>query len=380
MSTGFKVEKETKKAFDPMLLYIIILLLGIGLTFLFSASYPNALRLGKEPDFFLKRQLVMVILGIAGAVVFISMPVEKIRKTVPIFLISSLILSLAVLFAGDEIQGARRWIIFFGHSFQPSELVKVAVVLYLASVFSKKEDKIEELYTISHPAVVVVVFSVMIFAQNDFSTAMFLIFLSGSMFFIAGVRIRYFFSAIIAAIPFMLILIMSKEHRVKRLIAFIDPEKDPVGVGYQIIKAKAALVSGGIWGSGIGNGLKKFGTLPEAHSDFIFAVIGEETGFIGVFIIIVLFAVFAARGYAVSRYCGRSGDRFGYFLGFGITTSILYQALMNLAVVSGAVPATGIPLPFFSHGGSSMLVTLLMCGILLNISKKYQSNRDNWNE
>ena len=351
MLSGFQVEKETRKKIDPVLFYIILLLLGIGLTFLFSSSYPNAIRLGKNPDYFLKRQLVMVGAGLIGALFFAGIPVEKLKKSVPYFLIISFILSVAVITAGKEIQGAKRWLIFAGHSFQPSELVKISVILYIASVFSKKHDKIGELYTVSHPAVVVAAFALIIFAQNDFSTAMFLIFVSGAMFFIAGVKIRYFFSSVIAAVPFLLILILSKEHRVKRLIAFIDPEKDPVGVGYQIIKAKAALVSGGLWGSGIGNGVKKFGTLPEAHSDFIFAVVGEETGFIGIFIIIILFAVFAVRGYAVSREREVNGDHFSSFLGFGITTSILYQALMNMAVVSGVVPATGIPLPFFSHGG-----------------------------
>lgn len=380
MLSGFQVEKETRKKIDPVLFYIILLLLGVGLTFLFSSSYPNAIRLGKNPDYFLKRQLVMVGAGLIGALFFAGIPVEKLKKSVPYFLIISFILSVAVITAGKEIQGAKRWIIFAGHSFQPSELVKISVILYIASVFSKKHDKIGELYTVSHPAVVVAVFALIIFAQNDFSTAMFLIFVSGAMFFIAGVKIRYFFSSVIAAVPFLLILILSKEHRVKRLIAFIDPEKDPVGVGYQIIKAKAALVSGGLWGSGIGNGVKKFGTLPEAHSDFIFAVVGEETGFIGIFIIIILFAVFAFRGYAVSREREVNGDHFSSFLGFGITTSILYQALMNMAVVSGVVPATGIPLPFFSHGGSSMLVTLIMCGMLLNISKNYQNEKENYNE
>ena len=380
MLSGFQVEKETRKKIDPVLFYIILLLLGIGLTFLFSSSYPNAIRLGKNPDYFLKRQLVMVGAGLIGALFFAGIPVEKLKKSVPYFLIISFILSVAVITAGKEIQGAKRWLIFAGHSFQPSELVKISVILYIASVFSKKHDKIGELYTVSHPAVVVAAFALIIFAQNDFSTAMFLIFVSGAMFFIAGVKIRYFFSSVIAAVPFLLILILSKEHRVKRLIAFIDPEKDPVGVGYQIIKAKAALVSGGLWGSGIGNGVKKFGTLPEAHSDFIFAVVGEETGFIGIFIIIILFAVFAFRGYAVSREREVNGDHFSSFLGFGITTSILYQALMNMAVVSGVVPATGIPLPFFSHGGSSMLVTLIMCGMLLNISKNYQNEKENYNE
>ncbi len=380
MLSGFQIEKETGKNIDPVLFYIIILLLGTGLTFLFSSSYPNALRLGKSPEFFLKRQLLMVGAGIIGAVFFAGIPVEKIRKSIPVFLIVSLLLSLAVLAVGRNIQGARRWLVIAGHSFQPSELVKISVILYVAGVLSKKYDSIDKLYTVSHPAVVVAGFALLIFGQNDFSTAIFIIFVGCAMFFIAGVKIRYFFSAFIAVVPFLLILIMSKEHRVKRLIAFINPEKDPAGVGYQMIKAKAALVSGGLWGSGIGNSVKKFGTLPEAHSDFIFAVVGEETGFIGVFIIIILFTVFAVRGYAVSLERGRKGDYFSSLLGFGITTCIFYQALMNMAVVSGVVPATGIPLPFFSHGGSSMLVTLLMCGMLLNISKNYNNKKDVYNE
>ena len=380
MHSGFQVEKEPGKKIDPVLFYIILLLLGTGLTFLFSSSYPNAMRLGKAPEYFLKRQLFMAGAGILGAVFFAAVSIDKIKKSIPLFLIASLILSLAVLTVGSEIQGAKRWLVFAGHSFQPSELVKISVILYIAGVFSKKYDKIDQLYTVSHPAVVVAAFALMIFGQNDFSTAMFLIFVAGAMFFIAGVKLKYFFSAFIAVIPFMLVLILSKEHRVKRLIAFINPERDPAGVGYQIIKAKAALVSGGLWGSGIGNGVKKFGTLPEAHSDFIFAVVGEETGFIGVFIIIILFTVFAVRGYAVSLERAKDGDHFSSLLGFGITTGILYQALMNMAVVSGVVPATGIPLPFFSHGGSSMLVTLLMCGMLLNISKNYHEKKDVYDE
>ena len=192
MLSGFQIEKETGKKIDPVLFYIMMLLLGTGLTFLFSSSYPNALRLDKAPEYFLKRQLVMVGAGIIGAAVFAAVPIEKLKKSVPFFLILSFILSLAVLTAGREIQGARRWIVLAGHSFQPSELVKISVVLYISSVFAKKYNKIDELYTVSHPAVVVAVFALMIFAQNDFSTAMFLILVSSSMFFIAGVKIRYF--------------------------------------------------------------------------------------------------------------------------------------------------------------------------------------------
>jgi len=372
MSGSFIVEKENKRSCDFFLVLIIILLLGIGLAFLFSSSYPNALRLNKSPEYFFLRQIFIVILGILGALVIINIPIEMIKKYVFILVILSFLLSLFVLLIGKDIQGARRWIIVGSRSFQPSEIVKLALILYLADILSKKEDRLNNLYTLSHPVMVVILFSFLTFVQNDFSTAIFLIFISAALFFVAGVKYRYFLSGIIAATPFLLIILFSREHRVKRIIAFLNPESDPAGVGYQIIKAKDALSSGGFWGKGIGSGTKKLGTLPEAHSDFIFASVGEEVGFIGIFLIITLFVLFAIRGYLITLRCA---DRFSFYVAFGITTSIFYQSIMNMAVVSGAVPSTGIPLPFFSHGGSSIFVTLLMCGILLNLSRYFKTEK-----
>lgn len=366
MAGNFIVEKESRRCCDPLLLAVMALLVGIGLTFLFSASYPNALRLSKSPEYFFFRQAVMVLLGGGLALLLAALPVEAIKKGVFAVVLVSIVLSIAVLLMGRDIQGARRWIVVGSRTFQPSELVKLAIILYLADVLSRKEEKLDDFYTLSHPIVMILLFAFLTFAQNDFSTSIFLVFVGASLLFVAGVKFRYLFSGVLAILPFLLVILFSREHRVKRLIAFFDPEKDPSGVGYQIIKAKDALVSGGFWGRGIGSGVKKFGTLPEAHSDFIFAVIGEEAGFIGIFIVIALFAVFAARGYMITF---RSSDRFCFYAGFGITTSIFYQAIMNMAVVSGAIPATGVPLPFFSHGGSSILVTLVMCGILLNMSR-----------
>jgi cell division protein FtsW len=350
----------------------VILLLGIGLAFLFSSSYPNALRLNRAPDYFFLRQLTTVVLGILCVLVIANVPIKTIQKYVFILVIVSLLLSFFVLIVGKDIQGARRWLIFGSRGFQPSEMVKLALILYLADILSKKEDKLNNLYTLSHPVVAVLVLSVLTFLQNDFSTAVFLIFISAALFFVAGVKYRYFLAGIAAVTPFLLILLFSREHRIKIIIAFINPESDPAGVGYQIIKAKDALSSGGFWGKGIGSGTKKLGTLPEAHSDFIFASIGEEVGFIGIFLIISLFVLFAVRGYFITF---RSTDRFSFYAAFGITTSIFYQAVMNMAVVSGAIPSTGITLPFFSHGGSSIFVTLLMCGILLNISRYLKAER-----
>ena len=372
MSGSFIVEKENRRSCDFFLVLIILLLLGIGLTFLFSSSYFKAISQHKSPEYYFLRQIYVVILGILGALVIMNIPMEMIKKYVFVLVIISFLLSIFVLFTGKEIQGAKRWISAGSRTFQPSEIVKLALILYLADILSKKEDKLNNLYTLSHPIMVVLLFSFLTFIQNDFSTAIFLVFISAALFFIAGVKYRYFLYGLIAVTPFMLILLFSREHRVKRIIAFINPESDPAGVGYQIIKAKDALSSGGFWGKGIGNGVKKLGTLPEAHSDFIFASIGEEAGFIGIFLIITLFVLFAVRGYLITLHCT---DRFSFYAAFGITTSIFYQAIMNMAVVSGAVPSTGITLPFFSHGGSSIFITLLMCGILLNLSKYLKTER-----
>ena len=243
----------------------------------------------------------------------------------------------------------------------------MAVILYLAYIFSKKEERINDFFNaVFPPLLVVFVFIALIYFQNDFSTAFFLLLLALAMFFIARIRVVYFILLGAVGIPLAIILILTKEHRVRRILAFLNPDMDPIGAGFQVNAAQDALINGGIWGVGLGEGIKKLGGLPEAHSDFVFAVLGEEMGFIGVMFIIALFAAFSFRGYSIAL---KSEDRFGYYLAFGITTAILFQALLNIAVVSGIVPATGIPLPFFSSGGSSIVMTLLMCGLLLNLSR-----------
>ena len=186
------------------------------------------------------------------------------------------------------------------------------------------------------------------------------------MFFVAGIRLLYVILAGSVLLPLSVILLLTKEHRVQRIISFLNPQVDPIGAGYQIMTARAALIRGGIWGTGPGLSFKKMGGLPEGHSDFVFAVLGEETGFIGVIFVLTIFIAFAVRGYMIAAGCR---DRYSFYLAFGLTTAVIAQALFNIAVVSGLVPATGIPLPFFSTGGSSIVVTLMMCGILVNLSR-----------
>jgi cell division protein FtsW len=370
MRNGFTVEKTGKHPVDYIFIALLLLLLGLGFAVLFSSSYFRAETLFGNPFHFLKKQVIWVVLGAAAILILSRISLEFVKKTIPVLLVISLALSVLTFVPGVGAQflGAKRWIFLFGYSFQPSELVKVTLILYLAYMLSKKQVQLDDpVNTLLPPFIIVSIFVTIIYLQNDFSTSFFLLILSLIIFFIAGVKIFYFVFLGILVVPLSLILLLSREHRVNRIIAFLEPGLDPSGAGYQVIASKAALINGGLWGKGIGLSEKKFGGLPEVQSDFIFAILGEEMGFIGVLIILLLFIAFAYRGYMIAL---KSENQFAYFLAFGFTSSILYQVLINLSVVCGLLPATGLPLPFFSSGGSSILMTMIMCGFLINLSRK----------
>lgn len=376
----FNFERINRHTGDPILTTIIILLVGLGLAMLFSASfYYGELRFD-DSYHFLKRQFLLMVAGALLSFFVSRMPVNTLRKAIPFLLLVSFILMILsfVPGVGKPLQGARRWIFIFDFSFQPSELVKFSLILYLAHIFSKKEDRINDLLgTVMPPLIVSAVFIVLIYVQNDFSTAFFVFFLVILMFYIAKINFWYFLFLGSVGIPLAVILLFTKEHRVRRILTFLNPDLDPVGAGYQVNAALSSLVNGGFWGVGLGEGTKKLGGLPEAHSDFIFAVLGEETGLIGVVFALAIFLAFAFRGYQIA--CN-SKDKFGYYVSFGITTIVLYQTLLNIAVVGGLIPATGIPLPFFSSGGSSIVMTLIMCGVLVNISRNNRNGGVEKNE
>jgi len=371
MNYNFSAEKIDKKSGDFVLILLIALLAGIGVSVLFSASYYYGNYKFGDSGYFFTRQFVFMLVGIVLAFTVSKIPLSYIIRFTPLLLFISLLLMLATFFpgVGREVMGGRRWIIIAGKSFQPSEFVKIALILYLAGIFGKKHEKIHDFFnSVLPPLLIVAVFTALILAQNDFSTAAFVMIVSLVMFYVAGVKYGYFIFIFTAIIPLAGMLLFSKEHRVRRIMSFLDPGSDPSNAGYQVLSARRALSNGGFWGAGIGLGSQKLGGLPEAHSDFIFAVIGEEAGILGVTFIIVLFLALAVRGYALALNF-REKNLYAYFLTFGLTTSILYQALINMAVVSGMVPVTGITLPFFSHGGSSVVVTFIMCGLLLNLSR-----------
>lgn len=368
---GFFAEQieRSREGIDLPMLGILFALIVLGLGMLWSASWFRAEQLYGDPTRFVMRQALWVLVGIVAMGIVTIIPLDAIRRLLPLVVLGATILSLLTFVPGVSARymGARRWIILFNVSFQPSELIKITLILYLAHIFARNEgDFSKPAQTLLPPALIVALFSGIVLFQNDFSTAMFLILLSLALFFAAGVPFSYFLRMFVLVVPFSLILVFTREHRVRRIIAFLNPTHDPMGSGFQILAARRALENGGFWGVGIGQSARKLGGLPEVQSDFLFAVVGEELGLFGVAIVLGLFAAFAVRGLYLAQ---AQDDWFRRLVIFGVVAGITMQAFLNIAVVGGAVPATGIPLPFFSSGGSSLLITFVMCGLLFNAAR-----------
>ncbi len=364
------MERVEKQRGDMFLVMLLVVILGTGLALLFSGSYSFSGRAYHDPLFLLKRQLAWA--GLGGVVAFIASmtPLSIFRRWMPAILLGTLVAVLLPFLPGlgTSILGSRRWISAFGLSFQPSELVKITLILYLASYFARRDEgKKTTMNALIPPFIVICVFAGIILLQNDYSTAVFVLTMGLAMLYIAQVGALQFVLVILFTVPLGFLLLFTREHRVARLLAFFDLSSHSAGTGYQIVTAKGALVNGGLWGRGLGRSSAKLGALPMSYSDFIYAIVGEETGLLGALFVLALFALLAWRGY---RIAFRSTDRFSYYVAFGITTAICLQALLNMAVAVGLVPTTGVSLPFFSAGGSSLFVTLIMCGVLVNLSRR----------
>jgi len=374
-------ENAANKNAVHIFIICVLIMFGTGLVTLYSSSYAFALRFFKDGNYFILRQVVFGAVGLVLFFVFSIIDLDKIRKFIlPLVCISAFLCFLTrVPGIGVERYGASRWIEIGPFSYQPSEMVKVVLPLYLAHIMDKKANNIDNFASgILPPVIVTGLFFGLIYMQNNFSTAVFLVFNAMVLFFLAGMRLRYYFAAVAMILPVSALLVFTKEHRVRRLVSFIRPEWDPLGAGFQVNASRDAIISGGFLGKGIGEGTRKIASIPEIHSDFIFSAFVEETGFIGIILFFTLFAVFAVLGY---RAALRAQTVFGKLLAAGMTTIIVTQALSNVAVVSGALPATGIPLPFFSAGGSSLATTLICAGMIANIARKGEAvSFDNFSE
>ncbi|MDR0388677.1 MAG: putative lipid II flippase FtsW [Spirochaetaceae bacterium] len=359
-----------KKRADHVLIASVLLLTGLGMVSLYSASYGFSGRFFGDSYYLIFRQGIFAIFGLVLFFIGSWVDLEFIRLWIKPLVLGSALLCVMTFVPGIGLtkNGAPRWIRIFSSSYQPSELVKLVLPLYLAHIFAKKEDRIDELgAAVLPPALVTMVFFFLIYRQNNFSTALFIAVNALVVFFLAGVRIRHLVSALTLLLPFSVLFVLTREHRLRRLISFVWPAWEPLGAGYQVRSSVLTVASGAFWGRGIGHGIRKISSVPEVHSDFIFAAFAEEAGFLGVLLFWALFIVFAVRGYRAALY---SEDSFKRLLAGGLVTGIVSQALLNVAVVVGALPATGIPLPFFSAGGSSQATTLLTAGFIVNVSRQ----------
>jgi len=365
----FDAERTLNQKTTHLFCLCVILLFGMGLVTLYSASYSFAARFFGEGNYFIVRQLIYGAVGIVLFIISSLINLNTLRKFIlPLVIIAAFLCFLTFIPGiGVERYGASRWIEFGIFTYQPSEMVKFALPLYLAHLLDKKADNLDNFYSgVLPPVLVTGIFFGLIYRQNNFSTAIFIVINALIIFFLAGIRFRYFFAAITMIIPISALLVFTKEYRVRRLVSFLRPQWDPLGAGFQVNASKDAIVSSGLWGRGIGEGTRKLASIPEIHSDFVFSAYVEETGFIGVLLFFALFVVFAGLGFKAAL---ESKTLFGKLLASGLTTLIVSQAMLNTAVVSGAVPATGIPLPFFSAGGSSLITTMVCAGLIANVAR-----------
>ena len=349
---------------DKPLLIAVIFLVVIGLMAIFSASAPKCVEMGVNPARFLLMQIVGVVAGFIGLKILSNFHYKKlIAFTLPYaaFVIFMLIL---VKIAGVTVNGAQRWINIGPMSLQPSEFAKPAVVMLLAAAFSKNTILLDE-KKISRAFVPILIMIVLIFIQPNLSMVILLLATSVAIYLCAGGSFKLIVSYASLMIPLLLFKGL-KGYQSSRITTWLHPESDPLGAGYNIIQSLVAFASGGFYGVGYGSSKQKLAWLPEAHTDFIYAVIGEEHGFIGCLLIVCLFWTILQRGFHIAAKCQ---DTYGKLLALGLTFSICFQGFTNMFVASSFVPATGVPMPFISYGGSSVMVSLWMVGILLNISK-----------
>ena len=361
---------------DYMIIACALILLVFGLVMIFSSSAVLAGQKFDDAYYFLKRQSLWAVIGIIGMIVAMRIDYRSLsRFGYPIYaLVVALLLLVFSPGLGHSVNGAQRWISLGFVSFQPSEFAKLGIIVFFAALLARKgiEDKLNDFVFgyIPNIAALAVVF-MLVQVQPDLGTAVIIASAAVFMFVVAGVRFSHLFITALIAMPILVTAVYNVGYRRKRILSFLDPWGDASDGGYQIIQSFVALSRGGIFGTGLGAGQQKLFFLPEPHTDFIFSIIAEELGLIGAAVVIILFAVFAWRGFSVGL---KAPDRFGSLLALGITFTISFQALINLSVAMGMLPTKGLPLPFVSLGGSALVMWMVCVGLLANVSEHTAQN------
>jgi len=355
--------------YDLIILTMVVVLTCFGVVMVYSASSIMAEKRFHDSFFFLKRQAVFAVLGFI--VMYVAMRTDYHfwhKAAVPVLL--GCLFSLVLVFVpgvGGSVKGATRWIRFPGFNFQPAELAKLALIIFMAYSLDRKREQIRWVKGLIPYMLILMLMIGLLMIQPDMGSAMTLAGVAMVMLFAGGMRISHVISIVLFSAPFVYYAIRHKEYRWRRITSFLNPWADPSNTGFQIIQSWLAFGTGGISGQGLGEGKQKLFYLPEAHTDFILSVIGEELGFIGTVTVAAMFFLLVHRSIRVAVY---AEDNFGRFLALGIAVLLGAQAFVNIAVVMGLLPTKGLALPFISYGGSSLILSLLAVGILLNISSR----------
>jgi len=347
------------------------LMITVGLIFVFSAGTIQALNIGRGELYFFHKQFFSVLTGFIAMYVAYKMPLEKWRKLVPVLFFVTITLLITV-FMFNSIKGAHRWIVMPGFSFQPSELAKLTAIVYLAHYLEKKEGRMDDFSRGFLPASIMLgIMGALILIEPDYGTTLLIILVSFALFMVGGASFKHVVGVVGFIAPILITGLLAGYRR-GRILSFIDPWADRYGTGYQLIQSLTAVGSGGIFGKGIGNSSQKLHFLPEAHTDFIYAIIAEETGLLGALFVVMLIVIFFVAGVSVAM---KHTDKFKRLLTFGIAFCLAAQAMFNIAVVIGMLPTKGIGLPFISYGGSNMVLSMLFVGMLLRSASELENKR-----
>lgn len=359
------VENELGMMDQPYLL-LTLLLLAIGLLMLFSASYARAYYVTKNSATYFTSQLLFAVVGV-GAMFFISrVPYSWYQKYCLFIYVAAVVLLLLVLVVGTNVNGATRWINFGFTQFQPSEIAKFALIVTLAAIMSANQQTVGSFRVLMLCGVAFGIFALLLILEPHFSCTIIIAMVTLCMMLIGGCNWKYLTAFLIVGAGALLLMLLSGGYTSARLTAWRNPEADPLDSGLQILQSEYAIGSGGLLGLGFGKSRQKYLYLPEEHNDYIFSIICEELGLLGAVCILILFALLIIRGYWIAMH---ARDRFSMLLAAGLTTLLAVQVILNVAVVTNLLPATGIALPFFSSGGTALLMQLGECGIMLNISR-----------
>ncbi|MBO8155377.1 MAG: putative lipid II flippase FtsW [Bacillaceae bacterium] len=369
--------KKKLQHFDFMLIFSTFVLAGFGAVMIYSASIVySVIELGVESNFFLVKQLQWIVIG-AMLFAFTSFfPYQKYQKFIKFMVLLMLLLLILVLFVGNNVNNARSWFDLKFFNLQPAELSKLGIILYLSSVYAKKQEYINDFSKAVIPPLVITVLTLgLITLQPDIGTAFNIFLIAASIILCSGIRFRHilFLVAVVALLIAFAVPKMITDERVGRFVGAYEPFSDPEDHGYHLIQSYVAFGTGGLTGTGLGQSVQKLGFLPESHTDFIMAVIAEELGIIGVSIVLGLIALLVLRGLYFARKCQ---DQFGKLLAIGISSMIAMQTFINVGAVSGLIPITGVPLPLVSYGGSSLVIIMISLGILNNIAYQTRKNED----